>query len=286
MSLILSQDTLIGVTQSVESGVSSMIAPLFTASKALAVTFIHINWIKRVIEGMDKAKEGGKSFNLKPTDILYGILYIILILNINVITNGLEELLASYSASFDVENSQRMYNPLEELILVDETKNMPNDNWMDSSVAVMSRFAEVVTNLADPFYYLLAILKVLSWLINVIVYPIFMLERAFILMILKVVLPLVVALAALDEFRPMLMKWIRMYAAVYMTGLFFLFVTWFCDSVYFSLAEKYNQYGGMGGLGIPDGDNMVRIVLFSVVVFTKIKLYSHSITLSNKIFEK
>ena len=263
-----------------------MIAPLFTASKALAVTFILINWLKKIIEGMDKARDNGKSFNIKPTDILYGILYVILILNINVVTNGLEDLLSSYSQSFNVENSQRMYNPLEELILTDETRNMPDDNWMDASVAVMSRFAEVMTNLLDPFYYLLAILKGLSWLINVIVYPIFMLERAFILMILKVILPLVIALAALDEFRPMLMKWMRMYAAVYMTGLFFLFVTWFCDSVYFSLAEKYNQYGGMGGLGIPDGDNMVRVVLFSVVVFTKMKLYSHSITLSNRIFEK
>ena len=92
--------------------------------------------------------------------------------------------------------------------------------------------------------------------------------------------------SALEQFRPMLMKWIRMYMAVFMTGLFFLFVTWFCDSVYYGLAEKFNQYAGMGGTGVPDGDNISRVILFSVVVFTKAKLYSHSITLSNRIFEK
>ena len=263
-----------------------MIAPVFLGTKILAVTFILVNWCKSILQGMDKAKENGKGFSLKPTDILYGILYIILILNINLLTDGLDNLLSAYSQSFEVENSQSLYNPMEELLLVDETRNLPNETWMDAGVAIMSRFAETLTNVIDPFYWLLSILKVIAWLVNVIVYPIFMLERAFILMILKVVLPLVLALAALEEFRPMLMKWIRMYMAVFMTGLFFLFVTWFCDSVYFGLAEKYNQYAGIAGTGVPDGDNISRVILFTVVVFTKTKLYSHCVTLSNRIFEK
>lgn len=286
MSLILSQETLTQVTQDIMQSAGSMTAPLFTGTKILAVSFILVNWGKRLIEGMDKAKEEGKSFSIKPTDILYGILYIVLILNINLVTDTLDNLLSSYASSFEVENSQRMYNPLEELLLVDGTEGMAQDTWMDAGVAMMSRFAETLTNVIDPFFWILSILKVLAWLINVIVYPIFMLERAFILMILKVVLPLVLALAALEEFRGMLMKWIRMYMAVFMTGLFFLFVTWFCDSVYYGLAEKFNQYAGIGGTGVPDGDNIGRIILFSVVVFTKAKLYSHSITLSNRIFEK
>ena len=284
--MMLSQERLNTVTQQVMSSVDSMIAPVFVGTKVLALAFILINWGKKLLEGMDRAKEEGKSFSLKPTDIVYGMLYILLVANINAVTDGMEDLLASYAGSFQVENSQRLYNPLEELLLVDETQNMPQETWMDSGVAIMSRFAETLTNAVDPFYWILSILKVLAWLINVIVYPIFMLERAFILMILKVMLPLVLALAALDEFRGMLMKWVRMYMAVYMTGLFFLFVTWFCDSVYYSMAERFNQYGGMGGLGIPDGDNLTRLILFTVVVFAKTKLYSHSITLSDKIFQK
>lgn len=284
--MILSQESLTRITQEIVSGVDSMIAPVFLGTKILAVAFILINWGKKLLEGMDKAKEEGSGFSLKPTDILYGMLYILLIMNINLLTDGLDNLLASYAGSFEVENSQSMYNPLEELILVDETRNMPNEDWMDAGVAVMSSFAETLTNVIDPFYWLLSILKAVAWLVNVIVYPIFMLERAFLLMILKVVLPLVLALAALEEFRPMLMKWIRMYMAVFMTGLFFLFVTWFCDSAYYGMARMFNQYAGIAGTGTPDGDNITRLILFTVVVFTKVKLYGHSITLSNKIFEK
>ena len=284
--MIFSQETLTEITQQVVSSVDSMIAPLFLGTKVLAMVFILINWSKKLLEGMDKAREGGKGFSIKPTDILYGILYILLILNIDILTDAMDNLLASYAGSFQVENSQSMYNPLEELILVDETRNMAQEDWMDAGIAVMSRFAETLTNVIDPFYWLLSLLKGVSWLINVMVYPVYMLERAFILMILKVVLPLVLALAALEEFRPMLMKWIRMYMAVFMTGLFFLFVTWFCDSIYYGLAAKFNQYAGIAGTGTPDGDNITRLILFTVVVITKTKLYGHSITLSNKIFEK
>lgn len=284
MSMIFSQETLTEITQQVVSSVDSMIAPLFLGTKVLAMVFILINWSKKLLEGMDKAREEGKGFSIKPTDILYGMLYILLILNIDILTDAMDNLLASYAGSFQVENSQSMYNPLEELILVDETRNMAQEDWMDAGIAVMSRFAETLTNVIDPFYWLLSLLKGVSWLVNVMVYPVYMLERAFILMILKVVLPLVLALAALEEFRPMLMKWIRMYMAVFMTGLFFLFVTWFCDSVYYGLAAKFNQYAGI--TGNPDGDNITRLILFTVVVITKTKLYGHSITLSNKIFEK
>lgn len=284
--MIFSQETLTEITQQVVSSVDSMIAPLFLGTKVLAMVFILINWSKKLLEGMDKAREEGKGFSIKPTDILYGMLYILLILNIDILTDAMDNLLASYAGSFQVENSQSMYNPLEELILVDETRNMAQEDWMDAGIAVMSRFAETLTNVIDPFYWLLSLLKGVSWLVNVMVYPVYMLERAFILMILKVVLPLVLALAALEEFRPMLMKWIRMYMAVFMTGLFFLFVTWFCDSVYYGLAAKFNQYAGIAGTGTPDGDNITRLILFTVVVITKTKLYGHSITLSNKIFEK
>lgn len=286
MSMILSQESITAITSQVISSVDSMIAPVFLGTKILATAFILVNWGKKLLEGMDRGKEEKSGFSLKPTDVVYGMGYILLILNIGLLTQGMEELLASYSASFQVENSQRMYNPLEELILVDETQNMAQEDWIDTGVAVMSRFAETLTNVIDPFYWILGILKVVAWLVNVIVYPVFMLERAFLLMILKVMLPLVLALAALEEFRPMLMKWVRMYMAVYMTGLFFLFVTWFCDSVYYGLAERFNQYAGMGGWGIPDGDNITRLILFTVVVIAKTKLYGHSITLLDKIFQK
>lgn len=107
---MLSQESLNTVTQQVMSSVDSMIAPVFVGTKVLALAFILINWGKKLLEGMDRAKEEGKNFSLKPTDIVYGMLYILLVVNINVVTEGMEDLLASYAGSFQVENSQRLYN--------------------------------------------------------------------------------------------------------------------------------------------------------------------------------
>ena len=61
MSLILSQETLTQVTHDIVTGAHSMIEPLFLGTKILALSFIIVNWGKKLIEGMDKAKEIGRA---------------------------------------------------------------------------------------------------------------------------------------------------------------------------------------------------------------------------------
>ncbi|MGL5919958.1 MAG: hypothetical protein ACRCZQ_05605, partial [Bacteroidales bacterium] len=66
-----------------------------------------------------------------------------------------------------------------------------------------------------------------------------------------------------------------------MTGLFFLFVTWFCDQFYISMSDKHLTSGGavMGAIFA------AKSIIFMVIVFTKVKLYQGCITLSNRIFK-
>lgn len=283
---ILSQDNITQVTQSIIDQAGSMVKPLMIGTKVLAIGFLIVNWMQQLLEYMDE-KNNGKSplFPFTPSKIIYSILYITLIVNINVFLNGADDLLGSYSEHFKLENSQEMYSPIEQIIKLDmETEETLNNTVGEKATGFINVFINAVYNLANMvnvFWWVLGLMKIIAWLVNVVVYPMFLLERSFLLMILQIALPLVLALGAFEKFRPMVWNWFKIYIAVYMTGLFFLFATWFCDQFYITMSERHLASGGaeMGAIFA------AKSIVFMVIVFTKVKLFQASISLSNRIFK-
>lgn len=283
---ILSQSNINEVTQEIVSKAGSMTAPLMIGAKGLAVTFLLVNWIKEYLDYLDQKNKGNKvMLPFTPSKIIYSVFYIALILNVNVLLNGIDDMLTSYGEEFKLENSQAMYSPIEEIIKLDMEGEEKADNAVGTTATgLVGSFMNAlynVVNMVNIFWWLLGAMKVIAWLVNVIVYPMFLLERAFLLMLLQIGLPLVLALGALEKFRPMVWGWFKIYIAVFMTGLFFMFVTWFCDEFYFTMSQKHLDSGGaqMGAI------YAAKSIVFMVIVFTKVKLFQACISLSNRMFK-
>ncbi|MGL5919429.1 MAG: hypothetical protein ACRCZQ_02865, partial [Bacteroidales bacterium] len=217
---ILSQSNITEVTQTIVAEAGSMVKPLMIGAKALAVVFLLVNWIKEFLDYLDQKNKGeGAALPFTPSKIFYSCFYIALILNINVLLNGVDDMLSSYSEAFKLENSQAMYSPIEEIIKMDiETEETMTNTVGETATGLINSFMNAVYNLANMvniFWWILAIMKVIAWLVNVVVYPMFLLERSFLLMLLQIALPLVLALGAFDKFRPMVWEWFKMYIAVF-----------------------------------------------------------------------
>jgi hypothetical protein len=267
--------------------------------KILAVAFILLNWIREAIESTKNVGIGKVNyFPVSLSSLIFGIFYIAVVVNSMNILTACDTLLTEYVADFKLENSgtsvgERFdkwcaeYEQTEQVIMQQEESNVPILGNIYSGIA---RFLDLIQ---DGFYFIiLVIIKGIAWVIHTISYPVFLIERGFLLFVMKLIAPLVFALAALKEYRELFYKWIKVYCAIFITGLFFIVVTWFCDQLFITLSDNFSSNAASG---IYQGDilgmdatyrdrHMVRVCFYAMIAIAKVKLYTSSISLANRIF--
>ena len=254
----------------------SLVEGVMIGAKILGVTFVLLYWLTKYAQGL-KPDASEKKLGLTPHNIVVGILYVFLIIGFNHVTDWLDRGLGAYEASFGVEMSSEMYKALDDDWIKEDqdaiTSSEDTDVW-DTTVQMAKDVGTMLMNMGDIWWWGLQLLKFLGWLVNAMVMPIFLLERGFLLLIMKIACPLILALGANEIYRDLVKRWILLYCAIFLTGLFFIFATQFCDEAYRSLVVN----GDMAD------DNWSKVIIFAVVVFAKVKLYKGAVELSYKIF--
>lgn len=273
----LSYDNITQVCNEILMDKGSLVQGVLVGAKILGVTFILLYWIIKYAEGL-KNNDADKKSGITVHNILAGVVYMVLICSYNNIVDVMDRGLGAYQASIDAQPSYQIYKALdEEWIAEDEEeaiRNAENSSFWSASMDAMEQVAHWITNFGDIWWWGLQVLKILGWLINVMVTPIFLLERGFYLLLMKIVFPLILALGANEAFRGWVKRWIGLYCAIFLTGLFFILAMQFCD-------EAYRMIINAGGMA---DDNQAKTIIFAVVVFTKVKLFKGAIELSYKLF--
>lgn len=267
--------------------------------KGLAVGFILLNWIREAIEstkgiGIGKVNYLPVSFS----SLIFGICYIAVVANSTNILTACDTLMAEYVGDFKLQGSGTSisdifnrwcaeYEQMAELVKQQEESNIPVLGGIYNGVMMILDLIE------SAFYFvILVIIKGIAWVIHTISYPVFLIDRGFLLFAMKLTAPLVFALAALKEYRELFYKWIKVYCAIFITGLFFIVVTWFCDQLFITMADNFNsnaangiQQGDIIGLDVGYRDrHLVQVCFYAMIAIAKVKLYTSSISLANRIF--
>lgn len=274
-SNFLNYESITEVCNSILLDKGSLLDNVMTGAKILGVAFVVLYWIKEYLKGLD-SNDADKKNGITIYSIGKGVAYILVIVNFNVLLDMCDNGLASYQNSLGLSVSDNIYDAFNEDWMEmeeDAIANAEEDAWYDGVVDIASSVGNMVMNAVDVWWWLLQILRGVSWLINVMIMPIFLLERGFLLLIMKVAFPLILALGANEVYRNLLTKWILLYCAVFMTGPFFIIATNFCDEAYRLMMSSAID------------DNLSKLIAFSVVVFAKVKLYKGAIELSYKIFQ-
>jgi len=289
--------------QSAVDALSTKAAPQITSFlnvvRGLAVAFILLNWIREWIESTKSIGVGRVNyFPVAPSSIIFGIAYIAVVANAPAILTACDTLMAEYVGDFTLQGSGTSvteifnrwcaeFDQLDELVRQQKESNIPVLGGIYNGIH------QILDLISGAFYFvILVIVKGIAWLINAIAYPVFLIERGFLLFAMKLTAPLVFALAALKEYRDLFYKWIKVYCAIFITGLFFIVVTWFCDQLFITLADNFNS-NAMHGihqgeiLGFDTGykdRHLVQVCFYTMIGIAKVKLYQSSISLANRIF--
>lgn len=257
---------------------SSVLTGAMYGVKGIAILFILLTWMKNYIEGLkDPENHRGISWD----KIFFGILYVLLVINCDYISNVADGVLGSYEKSFNISASTEMYSfteswitDMQDEIIEEEEEKGFWSNIIDKVSGFASSAKDLFVNFGDIWWWLFLVIKGIAWFVNLIVYPIFLLERSFLLMLMKFAMPLILALGALKSYRKLVSRWLALYCAVFITGLFFILATQFCDQVF-------------GGIVMDSGiinANDSKALLFIVIAFAKAKLYKGGKDLADKLF--
>lgn len=269
---VLSYENISAVCGNIAEDNLTVLPVVITGTKILAVTFLLMNWAKRYFESLKNPDRPG----LTMYNILGGILYVALILNFSWCMEMLDKGLGAYQESFMRSDVKSVYDSLfsdwaEQI----EEATESEDVFTDTATATLGVVQQLFGFIGDPWRWILEILKPIGYLVNLLTFPLFLLEREFLLMLMKIAMPLVLALGALEMYRDMVKKWVLIYCAVFISGLFLILATQFCDLFYAEVSRSFN---------LQEEDGYVQVALFLVAVFAKVRLYKAAVTISYKIF--
>lgn len=234
--------------------------------KTLAVAFVLINWISEYIKSMDKT--GNDIYNpVSMSSILTSILYVALIVGGNHLLNLIDGVVNAYTSNFHFESGS-IYNIMLDYEYIN-TGESPVTTDPDYSMSkVLGLIWDILT---EPFFMILTLLKCIAWIVSVVIFPVFYIERELLLFIMKIMFPFILALAALKQYRNLFWNWIKLYCAIFFTGIFFGVVDYITVNLYYELNK------------MADG-GAVAILYFLIIIFAKVQLYKSAVTLSYKIF--
>lgn len=259
--------------------------------KVLAVAFVIINFIK---EYTKSAGKDGAPISISTW--IFNIFLIVLLVNTNQVLSVTDSFLAAFSENFEALNTNGE-TPAQAFARWDAEFNEYVDEYYSEQFSsmpvvgdILNAVNRILDNITGGFYYIiLYIVKALAYCLELLAYPVFLIERGFLLLMMKIIAPLAFALAVLDGQRSMLMRWIKIYAAIYLTGLFFILITWFCDSLFIQISDQYLERA-MSGLTTDGwingaGDrHIMQVIVFTAIAISKVKLYSSAVSLSHRIF--
>lgn len=268
------------------------ISAVLVGSKTLAIAFLLINWLKEFIERKIDPEDGEKKvFPVSLKSLAFGMIYIFIIISWVPITETVDNILGAYVDSFKISENSNSTTLLAEFNRRYDSERLKESLELSEDNSVIGLLNSLVTLLQDISYgifysIILYLVKAIAFVVNLIAYPIFQIERAFLLFLMNIIAPLVIALAAFDKFRELIFRWFKVYCAIFITGLCFVFVNWFCEGLFSLLYNNFCEKTLNGS--ITDFDyqdrHLVEVCIFAMIAITKVKLYSSSISFSNRIF--
>lgn len=259
--------------------------------KGLAVAFVILNFIKAY-----SSSAGKQGVPISVHTLFFNIFLIYLLINTTQILAVTDSFLSGFSKNFEVMNKQgetpsqafKRWDAEYEAAVAEYYKKT------NSEIPILGEIQAQVTKIVDSiqngFYsIILYAVKAIAYVLELLAYPVFLIERGFLLLMMKIVAPLAFALGVLEGQRSMFMKWIKIYAAIYITGLFFILINWFCNSIFIAISDQFldRAYAGIPTDGFLYGAadrHLMQVIVFSAIVLSKIKLYSSAVSLSHRIF--
>lgn len=247
-----------------------------TGVKVLAVLLFLINLLKKYVEGTANNQE--VTWGLTPTDLIKNLAVVLLVIFSQEILFQLDAVLVA------IETQYREVAP--DLVPLQLQGYDPSQDvhWSDIGTKALFTIYQYITTPFYPMRIVAFILSVFLWLLDLIIYPLFLAERFFLLGLMQVFFPLILSLSVFEKFRAMGYNFFKLYIAIYMLVPAFFMVNIFINGLF--AAANLNFWGELTG-SVPEDNLMAPVIELGVVgfmVLLKFKLYRKATSFTLRMF--
>ncbi|MBL7473309.1 hypothetical protein [Robertkochia sediminum] len=247
-----------------------------TGVQVLAVLLFLINLLKKYLEGTANTQE--VTWGLTPSDLVKNLAIVLLVIFSHEILFQFDTFLVA------IETQYREVAPDLVPLQLQGFDLSQDIHWSDVGTKALSTIYEYITTPFYPMRIVAFILSVFLWLLDLIIYPLFLAERFFILGLMQVFFPLILSLSVFEKFRTMGYNFFRLYIAIYMLVPAFFLVNVFINGLF--TEANQNFWSELTG-SLPEDSLMAPVIELGVVgfmVLLKFKLYRKATSFTLRMF--
>jgi len=227
----------------------------------LVVTGLLIKVIRMYLKGATETP--GQHFGIKISDLYHILFLMVLVIVLPSLLNLTDQILTSIESGFASTTP-----PIAGL-------ELENDEIMPPPTTIKAAIIQMASKL-KPGLIAIGMSKVLgffAWSIDMIIYPLFLAERFFMLGILRVFFPLVVGLSFIGKaWEDLLARYFKLYIAVYLIVPAFMLANVLINALYNGLTENV-----LGNYPTLQNVKMFAVLVNNIVmlfmIILKFKLY-------------
>lgn len=236
----------------------------FTGSKILALAFLTFRFFETYLKNFDnESPQIGNLLTVAGSGLM--------IMSGSWIIDSIETIFAGVDAKLSSTSSDLYANLMDDIWIKFRELFAGCEEWYDYIQAVAASFISIIILLVAAVFAMLAKIADLS------VTASYLVQRVFILQLLKFVFPLMLAFGNFSKMETMLYSWIKRYMGVFILGIAYIGVINFMGVVQKSLTSAFDD-------NIMGTDSQIivefsfgTLVAIIVIVTIKIKLL-HSVT--------
>ncbi|MEM8896925.1 MAG: hypothetical protein AAGC85_02425 [Bacteroidota bacterium] len=264
---MIDYDLIYGIYKGFLSSSGAFVA--ISGLKGIAFCLIIINWYHQYLKSTQRLGEHSLKAPITPYDLLKGLFLIGAVASYDYLLTLMDGFLGA------IENQYAAFEPgITVLESTEEEIGVEESESAESSVKEVAQFYRMIT--LDPTLILIPIIKGIAWILDVVVYGVFLAERFFFLGLLRVLGGLALACFAIPALQKWFWNWLGLYVAMYLLILPYFLINAFSNELYtqgkdFSLA-----------LGIISG--LMETLVLITAVWLKLKLFRKSHQILFKLF--
>ena len=244
--------------------------------KTLAVLFFLINILKKYNEGI--ADKDGYTWGLSPGELAKNFAVVLLVIFSTQVLGFFDSILVSIEAQYRGTAPALLPLQMQDIPIEEDV------SIIEVAQAAMTLLYEALVTPLYGFKIFAFIISLFLWILDLLIYPLFLAERFFLLGIMQAFFPLVISLAVFEKFRSLAYTFFKLYAAVYMLVPAFFLVNVFVNALYTEINTNFwtNLFGTDVGQGF--FAPVVQLGSVGFIVFLKFKLYRRATSFTLRLF--
>lgn len=235
---------------------------IIIGSKALALTMLTFKFIDNFIRNIGEEQI---KINSLPTYLAYAVF----ILASDFIPNLIESAFVGLDSAMSVTDTSIFTDLNIELVRQYDIVMEGASSWMDYIGIAFSSISFIV------FYIIACLLSFVVYIADLSITTSYLLVRVFLIELMKMLFPIIIALSTLDITKDLLGRWIKKYIGLFVLGIAYIGIINFTILMQKALQHQFSVKNGDVIDGSELGTYAFGMIITIIVGFTvKVKLFS------------